>query len=704
MNDCQSKNCQPTYWAAIIPEQQQQHQHNFGLRKTVGDSLVQAKNTPRLGLFDRMFRCCFYGRQQHAFRIFFLILVATYSSSLVNVPVVPAEDTTITTTSTTSTTVTKSQLQSQQHQQQQHPCFIVVVDAFASPSFYQHHGHHHHRTHNKNIDSSSSMIQTRNDKRIQYNDDNLHICFHPILSARTRTRRRMTKVEEVNNFYYPSLDATSKQDQQHKQKQTTRNVEPAATIMTVRTPQDRERDKSSPTPIMVEMTRSDFVKTSITSAVDAVTRLSFMAMVVFGAAGRTATAEEDSSAWPSSGSSSSSSSSSEWRRETISTPLSSSSTTLLLISSQSPSPSSSSSIQESSLSGIVAGASLAATKTLIKYPLDTATVRVQMPPSSTLAKNYSITRPFELFDGCWDGITFTLISNIPAGAVFFGVKDAVKTALVTAAASGTFVPVGLILPKWFTTTIAVAVAQIPYWIVRNPSEVIKVRQQTSQQQSLSSSSSSSSSTAVTAKTKKGRSAWNVIQEMMIPEQDQNLASTTTGIDDTNNALVGNTKFSLLLSQLYVGYWENVAYAFPADVLKFVIYESLKGYIASDATSSFSPSSFSPLEGAIIGATATALSQLLTTPLDVVRNRRMMKVKPSESRLNQSSSDDIRIPDNDPNYYQTIIQLGKEEGLEGLFAGAAPRVGKAILSGAIQFATYEETKTIMIQYFQNHVVK
>ena len=44
-----------------------------------------------------------------------------------------------------------------------------------------------------------------------------------------------------------------------------------------------------------------------------------------------------------------------------------------------------------------------------------------------------------------------------------------------------------------------------------------------------------------------------------------------------------------------------------------------------------------------------------------------------------------------NYIQTLIALGREEGLGGLFAGTTPRVAKAFLSGAIQFATYEETK-------------
>ena len=32
-------------------------------------------------------------------------------------------------------------------------------------------------------------------------------------------------------------------------------------------------------------------------------------------------------------------------------------------------------------------------------------------------------------------------------------------------------------PKWVTTSIGVLVALWPYWLVRNPSEVIKVRQQ-----------------------------------------------------------------------------------------------------------------------------------------------------------------------------------------------------------------------------------
>lgn len=52
------------------------------------------------------------------------------------------------------------------------------------------------------------------------------------------------------------------------------------------------------------------------------------------------------------------------------------------------------------------------------------------------------------------------------------------------------------------------------------------------------------------------------------------------------------------------------------------------------------------------------------------------------------------------YVERLIRLGKEEGLAGLFAGAAPRVGKAFLSGAIQFATYEETKQSIAGLLKN----
>jgi solute carrier family 25 S-adenosylmethionine transporter 26 len=292
---------------------------------------------------------------------------------------------------------------------------------------------------------------------------------------------------------------------------------------------------------------------------------------------------------------------------------------------KSPEPSS---FQES-VSGFVAGASVSVTKTLIKFPLDTATVRVQMPNSQ-----YSIRDPFGLFKGCFNGISLTLLLNIPAGAVFFSVKDAVKTAIKSSDGSIANMPV------WLRTSFAVLLALPPYWLVRNPSEVVKVRQQ---------ANIDGYGGDVSA----------------IDAIKQTFKSDSKDDGEGNNA-----------SDFYTGYRENVLYAFPADVIKFVAYESItKGR-----------KDISPFEGAGAGAVATALAQLVTTPLDVVRNRLMTGKNGDGSSLS--------LEEKNKGYIGSLITLGKEEGLSGLFAGTIPRVSKAVLSGAIQFATYEETKQSM----------
>lgn len=270
---------------------------------------------------------------------------------------------------------------------------------------------------------------------------------------------------------------------------------------------------------------------------------------------------------------------------------------------------------------------MATSKTIVKYPLDTATVRLQMPGS-----DYSVYQPGRLFDGSFRGITTPLVSNIPAGAIFFAVKDATKEFLK---ASGTD------LPRWQSTSIAVLAATFPYMLVRNPSEVIKTRQQ-----------------AGVEGYGEGVTAWEAFQRV---KQGGNETETTA-----------------TLKNFYLGYWENVAYTYPADVIKFVSYEQLSG----------GRKNLPPLEGAVYGAMATAIAQFWTTPLDVVRNRVMASSKKEEDNDQEEYS-----------YLETLSKIGKEEGLSGLFAGVTPRVGKAMLSGAIQFATYEETKQALANSFR-----
>jgi solute carrier family 25 (mitochondrial S-adenosylmethionine transporter), member 26 len=138
----------------------------------------------------------------------------------------------------------------------------------------------------------------------------------------------------------------------------------------------------------------------------------------------------------------------------------------------------------------------------------------------------------------------------------------------------------------------------------------------------------------------------------------------------------------VLEAFYTGYWENIIYAYPADVVKFVCYEQLTGKLKSSRKPT-------PAEGAVAGAVATAVAQYVTTPLDVVRNRVMAGQQQQERSPEKATMQ---------RYAESLFTLAREEGYNGLFAGASPRVGKAILSGAIQFATYEETKQELAKFF------
>ena len=317
--------------------------------------------------------------------------------------------------------------------------------------------------------------------------------------------------------------------------------------------------------------------------------------------------------------------------------------TLLSTANNDNSASSITAFQES-ISGFVSGSAVSTVKTLVKYPLDTATVRLQMPNTQ-----YAINNLSKLFTGSFDGITAPLLSNIPAGAIFFAIKDATKTSLKNSA---------LGLPKWAVTSLAVAAALPPHWAIRNPSEVVKTRLQVGAEGYYD-----------------GMSTSDAFQLALSNNNDNSTSKNNSG---------GG------VSELYQGYIENILYAFPADIIKFVAYDNFTGGKGKK--------NVSPIDGAVYGALSTAIAQLVTTPLDVLRNRIMAEVSDDDD-------DDANVDDAinsskkmELSYVDRLMKIAKEEGIEELFAGSTPRVAKAMLSGAIQFATYEETKQKMAEVF------
>jgi Mitochondrial carrier protein len=90
---------------------------------------------------------------------------------------------------------------------------------------------------------------------------------------------------------------------------------------------------------------------------------------------------------------------------------------------------------------------------------------------------------------------------------------------------------------------AVTIAQIPYWILRNPSEVIKTRLRTKMQFTTEKS------------------------ENTVKNQNKELK-----IKNSENTFINNFR------DLYSGIGTNLMYALPSDWLKFLSYEFISKYL------------------------------------------------------------------------------------------------------------------------------
>ena len=173
--------------------------------------------------------------------------------------------------------------------------------------------------------------------------------------------------------------------------------------------------------------------------------------------------------------------------------------------------------EESILNSFVSGAATRVSKELILHPIDTVRARLQKAPDPTNpSASVSGIKQEGLFDNLYDGLLPALVGGVPAGALFFGVKDYSKKKLRKMG-----------LGKQESTVLSVMLTNVPYWVVRTPSEVLKTRRQIRYDNSSS--------------------VGEMIGKMVQQEGGilQALAST------------------------YDSYPSNFAYAIPADIVKFV---------------------------------------------------------------------------------------------------------------------------------------
>ena len=200
-------------------------------------------------------------------------------------------------------------------------------------------------------------------------------------------------------------------------------------------------------------------------------------------------------------------------------------------------------------SGMLAGAVQKTVKELALHPLDTAKARLQVTGGRRAVLR-------ELFATPYDGLLPALLAGAPAASSFFAVKDFTKRAAAPLNPS-----------KTESTLLAVVCANVAYWGIKNPSEVLKVRRQ---------------------------------------------AGT---VDDTLGA-AAEVWGSEGLAGFYRSAGPNYAYSTPVDCTKFVLYEAVKTRLKAARGGT----KLSAAEAAVGGAIAAATAQALATPLDVARVR------------------------------------------------------------------------------------
>eukprot|EP00811_Abedinium_folium_P003806 NODE_13500_length_1161_cov_11.152805.p1 GENE.NODE_13500_length_1161_cov_11.152805~~NODE_13500_length_1161_cov_11.152805.p1 ORF type:complete len:273 (-),score=62.71 NODE_13500_length_1161_cov_11.152805:237-1055(-) len=121
---------------------------------------------------------------------------------------------------------------------------------------------------------------------------------------------------------------------------------------------------------------------------------------------------------------------------------------------------------------------------------------------------------------------------------------------------------------------------------------------------------------------------------------------------------------------YTGYFATVAREVFFSFIQFPIWERLKSEVGARQGAPASP-----WQAALCGSFAGGFSAAVTTPLDVVKTRRML----GESKVG---------------LWRTLYDIATKEGIQACFGGIVPRTMWISMSGFVFFGAYETAlKTI-----------
>uniref|UniRef100_A0A7S4DM02 Mitochondrial carrier protein n=1 Tax=Lotharella globosa TaxID=91324 RepID=A0A7S4DM02_9EUKA len=132
--------------------------------------------------------------------------------------------------------------------------------------------------------------------------------------------------------------------------------------------------------------------------------------------------------------------------------------------------------------------------------------------------------------------------------------------------------------------------------------------------------------------------------------------------------------------LYRGYLTTVMREVPFSVIQYPIWEALKHQLTLQREGC-PPASW---ESGACGAVAGAVAATLTTPLDVVKTRLMLKSRDRNGSPYKGT-------------FSTMATIIRQDGALALFSGLAPRVQFNVLGGLVFFSAYERALMMLREY-------
>jgi solute carrier family 25 S-adenosylmethionine transporter 26 len=285
-----------------------------------------------------------------------------------------------------------------------------------------------------------------------------------------------------------------------------------------------------------------------------------------------------------------------------------------------------------SLAGGLAGAF----STAVLFPLDTLKTLKQIPlSSSSSSSSSSFAAKSSLgMKKLYSGFVPSVLGSIPSSALYFGSYEASKLLLVSTTKRA--------LARPFVSIIAAAMGNIISSFIFVPKDAIK-----SQMQSIQSN----------------RIVWaGAATSPFIKVEDITVSRVVSHIFKTKG-----------IKGFYPSYRATLARNIPSAILRFTIYEELRSIIPLKHTGMDAKN----IGFFVAGAIASGVSSGLTTPLDVVKTRIATGLLPSN------------IP-----IFKAIIEIGKREGLGGLYGGVRARALHSGLFGSIGFVSFETFKHLL----------